>query len=103
MAINPREPFHEQYYNFLKFLNDTVIQSTPQRPSVDALQQETSHILRTIVFELHRQLSLVHSHLLSEDQKDVLRQTVKAIITNVHSKYGTKPASDLFERPTIME
>ena len=103
MALPIRDPFHEQFYHLLEFINKTITETTTHGTSLVELKKETSHILRRILFEIQRQSSLIHSHLLSEEQKNLLRETVKAIILNIHTKYNTKPASDLFEKPTLME
>jgi len=47
-------------------------------------------------------LYTAHHHHLTQEDKDIILDSLKALFMNIHTRYGTRPISDLLERPWIL-
>jgi len=89
------------YYELIYEANK-VITDTPEPGNIEDYKKQTSFILRRIIHNCYRRLYTAHQHHLTQEDKDIILDSLKALFMNIHTRYGTRPISDLLERPWIL-
>ena len=87
------------YHELIQFANKIITQSPEAADATESTKKLASHMFREIFFRTYSKLFQLHNHLLTPEEIEVFEQSIKALFTNTHTRFDTKPFSDILERP----
>jgi hypothetical protein len=94
-----RELIIKTYHDLIHYTNKIIIESPEASDASTATKKLASHMLREIIFRIYTRLFRIHSHLLTTEETEIFEQTIRALLSNIHTRFDTKPFSDVLEQP----
>ena len=94
-----RQKLLKTYYELIQHVNKVIINSSEAADATPSTKKLASHMLRDIIFQIYTKLSQIHGHLLTPEEAEIFDLSIRALISNVHTRFDTKPFSDVLEQP----
>ena len=87
------------YHELIQFANKVITESPEATNATEATKKLASHMFRELFFRIYSKLFQIHNHILSPQEIEIFEQSIKALFINTHTRFDTKPFSDIIERP----
>jgi cob(I)alamin adenosyltransferase len=98
MSAN-RDLLLKTYHELIVYANKIIIESPEASDASITTKKLASHMLREIIFRIYSKLFRIHNHLLTTEEAEIFEQTIRALFSNIHTRFDTKPFSDVLEQP----
>ena len=94
-----RQKLLKTYHELIQHVNKVIIDSPEAADATVSTKKLASHMIRDIIFQIYTKLSQIHGHLPTPEEAEIFDQSIRALISNVHTRFETKPFSDVLEQP----
>ena len=88
------------YYELIYEANKLIIENNETHQTIQEFKKSTSYILRSIIINFYRRLMTCSDPQINRRDADLLRDAISTLLMNVHTKYGTRPISNVLENPS---
>ena len=94
-----RQLLLKTYHELIEYTNKVITESPEAADATVSTKSLASQMLREIVYKIYSQLSQIHGHLLTPEEANIFELCIRALISNIHTRFDTKPFSDVLEQP----